>query len=199
MLWRESRTLVIIRLSGAKFGNAACVSRFDVVLWNCVWFDKCKIFRFPFSVIIAPILEVRHINCTSRSVLTARERMSFCQQNYCECTEQFIWYLSIYLPTVDFNSPPAFKRTVKRADLSAFLLCNCTWCVLFIAFMFLYGIFFLMLAQFGAILLFYTHLSVQEFLPWCSSCMSEINWNWNWAVAKQLSNCLLGVWVILLA
>jgi len=28
--------------------------------------------------------------------------------------------------TVDFNSLAAFKRTVKRADLYAFLLCNCT-------------------------------------------------------------------------
>jgi len=31
-----------------------------------------------------------------------------------------------------------FKRTVKRADLSAFLLRNCTWCVLFVAFEFLH-------------------------------------------------------------
>ena len=28
--------------------------------------------------------------------------------------------------TADFNSLAAFKRTVIRADLSAFLLCNCT-------------------------------------------------------------------------
>ena len=35
-----------------------------------------------------------------------------------------------------------------------------------------------MLAQFCAILLFYGHLSVQEFLPWCSSSQCEINWNW---------------------
>ena len=28
--------------------------------------------------------------------------------------------------TVDFNSLADFKRTVKRADLSAFLSCNCT-------------------------------------------------------------------------
>jgi len=28
--------------------------------------------------------------------------------------------------TVDFNSLAAFKKTVKRADLSAFLLCSCT-------------------------------------------------------------------------
>jgi len=38
--------------------------------------------------------------------------------------------------TVDFNSLAAFKRTAKRADMSAFLSCNCTRCVLFIAFMF---------------------------------------------------------------
>jgi len=32
------------------------------------------------------------------------------------------------LATVDFNSLAAFKRTVKRADLSAFLSYNCTRC-----------------------------------------------------------------------
>jgi len=47
----------------------------------------------------------------------------------------------------------AFKRTVKRADLSAFLLCNCPWCVLFSAFIFISYI-LVMLAQFCAILLF---------------------------------------------
>ena len=38
-----------------------------------------------------------------------------------------------------------------------------------------------MLAQFRAILLSYEHMSVQEFLPWCSSYMSEVEWNWNGA------------------
>ena len=47
----------------------------------------------------------------------------------------------------------AFKRAVKRADLSAFLLCNCPWCVLFSAFIFISYI-LVMLAQFCAILLF---------------------------------------------
>ena len=42
---------------------------------------------------------------------------------------------------VDFYSLAAFNRTVKHAGLSAFLLCNCARCVLFIAFMFLYRIF----------------------------------------------------------
>ena len=32
-----------------------------------------------------------------------------------------------------FHSLAAFNSTVKRADLSAFLLSNCTWCVLFIS------------------------------------------------------------------
>jgi len=79
--------------------------------------------------------------------------------------------------TVDFHSLAAFMRTVKRADLSALMLCNCTWCVLFIAFIFLSYI-LIMLALFCAILLFCGHLPVQEFLPWCSSSMTEINWNW---------------------
>jgi len=37
-----------------------------------------------------------------------------------------------------------------------------------------------MFVQLCAILLFYGHLSVQEFFPWCCSSMSEINWNRNW-------------------
>jgi len=41
---------------------------------------------------------------------------------------------------------------------------------------------------------------VQEFLPWCSSCMSEINWNWKWNIllhsesgvqATELSHCVM--------
>ena len=52
--------------------------------------------------------------------------------------EQFI---PVTVETVDFNSLAAFKRTVRSADLSAFLLHNCTWCVLFIAFMFLFRTF----------------------------------------------------------
>jgi len=43
--------------------------------------------------------------------------------------------------SIDFNSLAAFKRTVKRADLSAFLLCNCTSCVLCMAFISLYIIY----------------------------------------------------------
>jgi len=42
-----------------------------------------------------------------------------------------------------------------------------------------------MLAQFVPYYCFYGHLSVQEFLPWCSSSTSEINWNWNKYTNKQ--------------
>ena len=55
--------------------------------------------------------------------------------------------------TVDSNSLAALKRTVKRADQSAFLFCNCTSRVLFIAFMFFISYILEMLAQFCAILL----------------------------------------------
>ena len=47
-----------------------------------------------------------------------------------------------------------------------------------------------MLAQFCAILPFYGHQSVQEFLPWCFCSMSEINWNWNWNTTQNASNTL---------
>ena len=65
---------------------------------------------------------------------------------------------------------------VGRADLSAFFSCNCTWCVLFYCFYVLYRIFLPYYCSNG-------HLSVQEFLPWCSSSMGEINWNWS--IGKQ--------------
>ena len=53
--------------------------------------------------------------------------------------------------TVDFNSLAAFKRTVKRADVSAYLLRNCTWRVLFLLLLCFISYIYATLAQFCAI------------------------------------------------
>ena len=75
--------------------------------------------------------------------------------------EQFI---PVTVETVDFNSLAAFKRTVRSADLSAFLLRNCTWCVLFIAVVFLFCTFLSCWHSCVPYCCFSGHMSV----PWCT-------------------------------
>jgi len=64
------------------------------------------------------------------------------------------------LATVDFNSLAAFNRTVKRADLSAFLSYNCTRCF--------YVFYIVHSCHVSSCIPYYCsheHLSVQEYSP----------------------------------